>query len=271
MKRKVIIFCLFVAGCFVAQAQERCDTLKLKVIKTYYCQSSNGVNFKFLGDLNGAVINIDTLSAFYPAVNIVNVSNDTFFSNDLFAFWIRCIPYADTGAIAFFGGTMSYSFGIPVFPNDTIGIHVGLKFDLSGIINDIKENDGIELEEISYWKMLIGIGRTSKDGIYSDSVIYASADTSTFYVVKNSVGIVETQCIASLPQIFPNPTRSQFTVTHTEKANLYLYNIVGQEVLQTYSKEDNTIVNINFLPQGVYVLKVVKEGNVSVHKVIVSE
>ena len=91
-----------------------------------------------------------------------------------------------------------------------------------------------------------------------------------FHPTKN-VGIVETRHAASLPQIFPNPARSQFTATNVEKANLYLYNIVGQEVLQIYSKEDNIIVNIGSLPQGVYVLKVVKEGSISVHKIIISD
>jgi hypothetical protein len=72
-------------------------------------------------------------------------------------------------------------------------------------------------------------------------------------------------------KIFPNPARSQFTITNTEHADIRLYNIVGQEVFSTYSKEENTVINIDFLPQGLYVLKVVKEGNSSVHKVVVKD
>jgi hypothetical protein len=71
-------------------------------------------------------------------------------------------------------------------------------------------------------------------------------------------------------KIFPNPAKTQFTVTNAENSNLYLYNIVGQEVFSTYSKEENTVINVNTFPQGVYVLKGVKEGNVSVHKVVIS-
>ena len=51
-----------------------------------------------------------------------------------------------------------------------------------------------------------------------------------------NASIVETKLIAYLSQIFPNPARSQFTVNNTDNADLYLYNIVGQEVLRTYSK-----------------------------------
>jgi len=69
-------------------------------------------------------------------------------------------------------------------------------------------------------------------------------------------------------KIFPNPAQSQFTVTNTENASLYLYNILGQEVLRTDSKEENIVINVNSLPQGVYVLKVVKNGISSKYKII---
>jgi hypothetical protein len=86
----------------------------------------------------------------------------------------------------------------------------------------------------------------------------------------NGVGIVGTGRAPSLPSIYPNPTTEKFTVTHVENADLYLYNIVGQEVFSTYSTEEDTVVNVNFLPRGVYVLKVVKDGGVTVRKIVVS-
>jgi len=87
---------------------------------------------------------------------------------------------------------------------------------------------------------------------------------------KSGVGILEAQSIASLQTIFPNPARSQFTVTHTENASLQLYNMVGQEVLHTQSTNENTIINVSTLPQGLYMLKVVKDGTVKMYKVVVS-
>jgi len=70
--------------------------------------------------------------------------------------------------------------------------------------------------------------------------------------------------------VFPNPARSQFTVTHTENASLQLYNMVGQEILHTQSIDENTIINVSTLPQGLYMLKVVKDGAVSMYKIVVS-
>jgi len=47
--------------------------------------------------------------------------------------------------------------------------------------------------------------------------------------------------------------------------------MVGQEVLQTYGTGENTVIDVSLLPQGVYVLKVVKDGgSLSVHKIVVS-
>ena len=77
--------------------------------------------------------------------------------------------------------------------------------------------------------------------------------------------------IVSLParsiSVFPNPALSQFTVTNVENANLQLYNMAGQEVFRTYSKEERMVIPIDFLPQGVYLLKVEKDSFSTVHKV----
>jgi len=88
--------------------------------------------------------------------------------------------------------------------------------------------------------------------------------------MKQKVEIKETQQPTNV-NIFPNPACSHFTVTNTENASLQLYNMLGQEVFSTYSKEGNTIINVNILPQGLYVLKVVKNGVVSTHKVVVRD
>ena len=84
MKRVVVIVSLVFAGSFVSQAQEDCDTLKWKIIKSYYTDWA-GSRFNRIGELNGAVINIDTFSVFYPGIDVVNISNDTFFASETFA------------------------------------------------------------------------------------------------------------------------------------------------------------------------------------------
>ena len=264
MKRGIIIVSLFVAGIFVSHAQEYCDTLKLKVTKTYYADF-DGSNYNTIGALNNAKINIDTLSDFYIRIEIVNISNDTFSANDEFVVLSFMYIYADTG---FLGGsikTIQYYFVEDFFPNDSKTVLVGL-IDLQGLVNSAKETFGVDLEQINYWKTIIGIDRTSKEGYYSDSAFIASADTSIFYVVKTPVGIQEKENHA-IVSVFPNPAQTQFTVTNTENATIQLFNMLGQEILQVNSTEENTVINVDFLPQGIYVLKVLKDNNPSVHKI----
>jgi hypothetical protein len=272
MKKQIFILGLFFAGILVSHAQEECDTLKLKVIKSHYLQYTQrvGGDFKFVRELDGAVINIDTLPSFYLGASVVNVSNDTFSSANIFSFGVLCSTYADTGILVSTWGTIAYSFGRDFFPNDTINMPVDITIDLLNTINWIKENKDVDFEEINYRQMIIGIGYTDKDGVYSDSIFYASADTSIFYVVKTPVNIQETKKEASVISVFPNPARSQFTITNTENTEIQLYNMVGQEVLRTYSKEENTVVNVDFLPQGMYVLKVLKGGVFSTHKIVIN-
>ena len=91
-----------------------------------------------------------------------------------------------------------------------------------------------------------------------------------YHPPKDNVSIQEPSATAEC-QIYPNPAHSQLTVTNTENATIHLYNMLGQEVLRADSKEENAVVNIGFLPQGVYVLKVVRGDCTSVHKVVVND
>ena len=68
-------------------------------------------------------------------------------------------------------------------------------------------------------------------------------------------------------QVYPNPVQTQFMVTNTANATIYLYNILGQEIKQVVGKEENTTIHTENLPAGVYILKVVKEKGVVTKKV----
>ena len=269
MKRVIVIVSLVFAGISVSQAEEDCDTLKWETIKTRYF-GMEGDSFYRIGELDSATINIDTLPFFYVGIETVNISNDTFYADEVFLVEFYCYFYADTGLIAYFDNPIYYYFGMDFLPNDTLrSVSVETAMDLLHIINQIKDL-GVELEGISYWQLVTGIGYTTKDGRYSNSAFYAGTDTSTFKVVRNPVGIVGTGRAPSLPQVFPNPAQTHFTVTNTENATLHLYNMVGQEVLRTYGTGENTVIDVGLLPQGVYVLKVVKDGSLSVYKIVVS-
>jgi len=267
MKKVIIIVSLFVAGAFVSHAQNRCDTLKWKIIETEYVESDGNYYHK-IGVLDSAVINIDTLPKTHFAVKIVNISNDTFYANDAIYLSAWTEIYADTGLIGGLQTKASYSYlEENCFPNDTISQMFAYGTDFLSITNSLKAMKGIELETISHWKFIIVVPKTSRDGMYSDSVIFAGADTSTFYIVRGGVGVQEIEKNQSIVSVYPNPAKTYFTVTNTENAEIQLFNILGQKVFQTIGTQENTVVNTAFLPQGLYVLKVVKDNVATVHKV----
>ena len=235
-KRVIIIISLFIASIFSAQAQELCNTLKIKTIGTYY-GNINGTSFRPMGSLDGAVINIDTLSFFHLGLEMVNISNDIFYSNETSIILLYCIVHADARSKRFSKSSGSMPFFDDYRPNDIWGIATTLNFDLQDIINAAKE-EGIDFEDITHWEYIAGISYTSTDGTYSDSIFYAGADTAIFRVVKGGVGVVETGRAPSL-QVFPNPANGQLTISlpNPSKGGAYtaedieIYDVVGQKVL----------------------------------------
>jgi len=266
MKKVIIIISLLVANIFVSLAQN-CDTLKWKGLKTNYVDA----NFRRIGNVNGTTINIDTLPIFTFEYAGVNVSNDTFLSNGNFNITLLCYIHTDTGVIATIGKSFKYSFNRDYFPNDTILRIFPLAFEMLPLINAIKEDIGVELEEITHWEAIIGISYTSQDGKYSDSIFSMGTDTSTFYIVRGEVGVQEIEKNQPIVSVYPNPAKTHFTVTNTENAEIQLFNVLGQKVFQTFGTQENTVVNTVSLPQGLYVLKVVKDNVSTVHKVLLSE
>jgi hypothetical protein len=81
------------------------------------------------------------------------------------------------------------------------------------------------------------------------------------------VGIHEVEC-KSLT-IYPNPTQYSFTVSGVEKGKITLINSIGQQVLcQEITGE--TTINVDGLPSGIYVTKVITpEGMMYTEKVVV--
>ena len=218
------------------KAQEYCDTLKLKTIKTYYGEVI-GSYFNRIGELNDAVINVDSLTKLFPEMLVKNISNDTFSSDVKYENLIIFFLYDDKDSLLVEDHNVSLRLPIlkECLPNDTITF-ASMAFPLPEVIKEI-EGMGINFDQISYWKMITGISYTSRDGTYSDSVFYAGADTVTFRIVRGGVGIAETDNYPSL-RVYPNPAKNQLIIECRDGAcpvptgEYTIYSVVGQVVMQ---------------------------------------
>jgi hypothetical protein len=263
--KKLILFIAFIGVVLSVNAQKVCDTLKWKTLGTVYGEIIGG-SYRPIGELDGAVIDINDFPVLSPGISVANISDDTFSLNEKYTILLFCSAYADTGLLDM--AAIGYDFTLPaaVFPDDAIGIVAIRTVELLNLINRIINVRGVDFGEISYWELIIGIAATGKDGNYSERVFYEGADTVTFFVV-NYTDMQEIAFDAEDISVFPNPAQTQFTVTHTENAIITLYNLVGQKVRQLPGKEENTIICTEDLPQGVYLLKVEKENAVLTKKV----
>jgi len=261
---KILVAVAFTGLVLSANAQEDCDTLKWKAIKTYYSViDGTGTSFDVIGDLDGATINIDTLSAFYPVLEFVNVSNDTFAASGTISLLLYCYFYADTGIVASTFDAVKYpNFYEDVLPNDTIGFVYAKEFNIQFFVNQLKTQSGMDLEQISYWKMIMGVWATSRDGYYSKDVFYAGADTATFYVVRGNNAIAEIEK-PSIISVYPNPTTGLLRVVSGDISDsgdrvIKIYNVAGQVVFTSpvSALSPETIIDISHLTNGMYFLKV---------------
>jgi hypothetical protein len=268
MKKLILIVSIVLCGITVLNAQEGCDTLKIKVIDTDYYKYIKG---DITGKLDGVEINMDTLPVIYFAVEIVNVSRDTFFKMDTIQFHIGYYIYYiydnDTARDLYVSQKRFY-FSHDFLPDDTLFVYLDTPFNIPDILSDIKQQDPlITMLNRTRCDVMTTVLYSSKDGYYSDSIFLVGSDTAIFYITGNEVGIKNLLTKQKDISIFPNPAQSQLTVTNTQGAILRLYNVLGQEVINIRGEGENAIINTSHLPQGLYVLKVEKENAILTRKV----
>lgn len=267
--KKIILFMAFTVLILSVTAQ---DSLKWKTIKTYYGDIKED-SYVRIGELDGAVINTDTLSELIPELFISNVSHDTFPSGVGFEYIIDFYLYADTGLLLMDHNVSSTFFLTSNFyPNDTISLisisNGFTAFPFSLIINYI-EGLGIDFKQISYWKIITGINYTSKDGYYSEKVFYEGADTCVFHIKKGNVGIQEIAQDNNGLTVYPNPTNGVLQIMNSALQNecIEIYDMAGRIVKTVNSPISNTI-NVSDIQNGMYFIAVYSNGERAIRKFV---
>jgi hypothetical protein len=256
--KRIILFIAFIGLILSTNAQ---DILKLKTIKTYYGGIDGNSNYYRVGDLDGAVINADSFSRYFsPELCVVNVSNDTF-SFVTMKMTMDILLYDDRDSLLTMESATPPAFPVnrEIFPHDTVEEINNIRISLLATIDNLKEEENIDLEQISYWKIITGISYTSKDGTYSERVFYEGADTSIFRVVRGDVDIQEIEQKPDVFSIYPNPTNGLLRIMNDglRNANIEIFDITGK-LVKIYSPINNTI-DISELQTGMYFITIYNE------------
>jgi hypothetical protein len=257
--KNIILFIAFTGLVLSINAQ---DILKLKTVKTYYGNAIESSYYR-IGELDGAVINIDTLSFLYPELSVLNISIDTFSSDVMYEITIDFLLYDESGFLLV-EKERGVSQRIPIpgelFPFYLMDV-VSMRFPLLEMIDALKEEENIDFEQISYWKIISGVSYTSKDGTYSDNVFYEGADTSIFYVVRGNVGVQDIEQNSNVFSVYPNPANGQLRIMNYElqNENIEIFDIAGKMV-KTYNSPINNTIDISELQAGMYFITIYSKG-----------
>ena len=95
---------------------------------------------------------------------------------------------------------------------------------------------------------------------------YKSAPNLDFYDYSTCIGLGDLKKEEIEIIVYPNPAKDNITIQtkQLKGGSLLIYDIMGKEVLSTRINNDETILNINNLKTGVYILKVLNKENLIV-------
>ena len=77
--------------------------------------------------------------------------------------------------------------------------------------------------------------------------------------------------LQSFPTVYPNPTQNSLQLDVTEEHELSIYNFSGEEVIAPQPYQPNQELDIQFLPAGLYILKLKNQSGIIHHQRFVVE
>jgi photosystem II stability/assembly factor-like uncharacterized protein len=101
---------------------------------------------------------------------------------------------------------------------------------------------------------------------------YAVGEGGTILKTTNGGGYpVEIQDTPGIDQsldIYPNPVSGAFVIRNTSEGTLFILGTGGQELMRDQVIQPTATIDINFLPAGIYIVKLVSRNGVQVGKIV---
>jgi hypothetical protein len=150
--------------------------------------------------------------------------------------------------------------------------HCYIGLPSSGEMHSISLADA-EAGTNGYFKVTMLETRTDAKGVLTiyvyDSKDKSRGDTVTFTVRKGVSGIETT--VSTDFKVYPNPTASEINVYTAAIANLQIVDLQGKEVMNSdFQTADLHKINVDNLPNGVYILKLNEQGVIRNSRFIVA-
>ncbi len=101
------------------------------------------------------------------------------------------------------------------------------------------------------------------------SVVINGADDQVVILINSSIGLPEKE--KNNIAIFPNPANEICFIKNASGSELILYNIVGEQVMKSRIDNDLFKLQLNQIPQGYYLLKIVNEKGMTSKKLLITK
>ncbi|XMO85392.1 T9SS type A sorting domain-containing protein [Algibacter sp. AS12] len=108
---------------------------------------------------------------------------------------------------------------------------------------------------------VVRISKTSDTGITLAEVEVYGVDSIVTLSNKNFE-------LKNQINIYPNPVNDVFTLSNVAGSKISIYNILGKQILTSPIKQNSQLIDVSHLSNGVYFIKINKEGRVITKKII---
>jgi len=157
-------------------------------------------------------------------------------------------------------------------------VHYGTPFDLQ----DLADSTGIDLNQVTHVKIIDVGGTTSPEyasldaqgNIINDPFPTAfhsgGFDLDAVGVINESDGFtnVSNNEINYNFRIFPNPTNGKINLQVRSAATISCFNSIGKLVFQKQQIQNNSLLDIAHLPEGIYIIHIKTKNKTYIEKLI---
>jgi hypothetical protein len=110
----------------------------------------------------------------------------------------------------------------------------------------------------------------TEDGDYY-LIVIAQNDCSTQSNTINVTGTFSDFEALELIEVYPNPASDRITITNVQNCSLYIYNVSGQLVKTINNSDKKLDIDTKYLAEGLYTIKIIKEGLVLVKQIVIEK
>jgi hypothetical protein len=105
--------------------------------------------------------------------------------------------------------------------------------------------------------------------LYQTTGNYGSGESKNFGYKQIILGVSSNNLFEVV--LYPNPAKTTVTITNAENANVVIYDVLGKAVLNQNNISLNQEISISNLQLGTYFVKIEKEGQTKVERLIISK